>query len=115
MLTGFRYWIPSPRRAERRKRKTSIELRRVYPSSNSAFRKREPMPSTKAPNKPGHITTGNVLEDLGFSPEEIREIEIQSDLWVPIRAEIEARKLTQSSKLAKVLKIHQPDARAKPE
>jgi predicted XRE-type DNA-binding protein len=68
------------------------------------------MPSTKAPNKPSHITTGNVLEDLGFSPEEIREIEIQSDLWVPIRAEIEARKLTQSSKLAKVLKIHQPDA-----
>jgi predicted XRE-type DNA-binding protein len=67
------------------------------------------MPSTKAPNKPGHITTGNVLEDLGFSPEEIREIEIQSALWVPIRAEIEARKLTQSQ-LAKVLQIHQPDA-----
>jgi len=62
-----------------------------------------------AANKPGHITTGNVLEDLGFSAEEIREIEIQHDLWVPIRAEIEARKLTQS-KLAKVLQIHQPDA-----
>jgi predicted XRE-type DNA-binding protein len=66
------------------------------------------MSSAKAVNKPGHITTGNVLEDLGFSAQEIREIEIQHDLWVPIRAEIEARKLTQSQ-LAKVLQIHQPD------
>jgi len=36
-------------------------------------------------------------------------MEIQYDLWVPIRAEIEARKLTQTQ-LAKVLQIHQPDA-----
>jgi len=60
-------------------------------------------------NKPGHITTGNVLEDLGFSTQEIREMEIKHDLWVSIRAEIEARKLTQTQ-LAKVLQIHQPDA-----
>jgi len=63
----------------------------------------------KAANKPTHITTGNVLEDLGFSAEEIREIELKHDLWVPIRAEIESRKLTQST-LAKELQIHQPDA-----
>jgi len=67
------------------------------------------MPSAKETNKPEHITTGNVLEDLGFSAEEIREIEIQHDLWVPIRAEIEARKLTQAQ-VAKLLQIHQPDA-----
>jgi predicted XRE-type DNA-binding protein len=67
------------------------------------------MPNAKETNKPGHITTGNVLADLGFSAEEIREIEIQHDLWVPIRAEIEARKLTQAQ-VAKVLEIHQPDA-----
>lgn len=67
------------------------------------------MPSANETNKPGHVTTGNVLEDLGFSPEEIREIEIQHDLFVPIRAEIEARKLTQAQ-VAKVLQIHQPDA-----
>ena len=67
------------------------------------------MPSAKAANKPGHITTGNVLEDLGFSPEEIREIVIKHDLWAPIREEIESRKLTQA-KLSKVLQIHQPDA-----
>jgi predicted XRE-type DNA-binding protein len=67
------------------------------------------MPSTKGKNEPSHVTIGNVLDDLGFSPEEIREIEIQHDLWVPIRAEIEARGLTQAQ-LAKVLQIHQPDA-----
>jgi len=67
------------------------------------------MPSTKETNRPGHITTGNVLEDLGFSAEEIRELEIKHELWVPIRAEIEARKLTQAQ-LARVLEIHQPDA-----
>lgn len=50
------------------------------------------MPSAKTANEPGHITTGNVLEDLGFSAEEIREMEIKHDLWVPIRAEIESRK-----------------------
>jgi hypothetical protein len=50
-----------------------------------------------------------VLEDLGFSPEEIREIEIKHDLWAPIREEIESRKLTQA-KLCKALQIHQPDA-----
>jgi predicted XRE-type DNA-binding protein len=67
------------------------------------------MPNAKAADKPGHITTGNVLEDLGFSAQEIREMEIKHGLWVPIRAEVEARKLTQS-KLAKLLQIHQPDA-----
>jgi len=67
------------------------------------------MSNARAANKPGHITTGNVLEDLGFSAEEIREIEIKHDLWASIRAEIEARKLSQSQ-LAKVLEIHQPDA-----
>ena len=67
------------------------------------------MPSGKVANKLGHITTGNVLEDLGFSAEEIREMEIKHNLWVPIRAEIEAQELTQSQ-LANALQIHQPDA-----
>jgi predicted XRE-type DNA-binding protein len=67
------------------------------------------MPSAEKTSKPGHITTGNVLEDLGFSAQEIREMEIKHDLWSPIREEIEARKLTQAQ-LVKVLNIHQPDA-----
>jgi hypothetical protein len=40
-------------------------------------------------NKPGHITTGNVLEDLGFSEEEILEMEIK--LSVVPKAETKAR------------------------
>ena len=67
------------------------------------------MPRENETNKPGHITTGNVLEDLGFSAEEIREIELQHNLWAPIRDEIKRRKLTQSM-VAKILQIHQPDA-----
>ncbi len=67
------------------------------------------MPRAKETNEPGHITTGNVLEDLGFSAEEIREIEIQHELWKHIRDEIKRRKLTQSM-VAKILQIHQPDA-----
>lgn len=60
-------------------------------------------------NKAGHVTTGNVLEELGFSARDIREMEIKHDLWSAIRAEIESRKLTQSQ-VARALKIHQPDA-----
>jgi predicted XRE-type DNA-binding protein len=67
------------------------------------------MPRAKEINKPEHITTGNVMEDLGFSAEEIREIEIQHDLWAPIRDEIKRRKLTQTM-VAEILQIHQPDA-----
>jgi predicted XRE-type DNA-binding protein len=67
------------------------------------------MRSGKAANEPGHITTGSVLEDLGFSSEEIREMEIKQSLWIPIRAEIEAQKFTQAQ-IAKTLQIHQPDA-----
>ncbi|HVZ84346.1 MAG TPA: helix-turn-helix transcriptional regulator [Terracidiphilus sp.] len=67
------------------------------------------MPNAKSANKPAHVTAGNVMEDLGFSPEEIHETEIKHALWKPMRAAIEARKLTQAQ-VAKALGIHQPDA-----
>ena len=67
------------------------------------------MRSKKTSNESSHITTGNVLEDLGFSTQEIREIEVQHALWLPICAEIKARKLSQAQ-VAKLLQIHQPDA-----
>ena len=60
-------------------------------------------------NKAGHITNGDVLADLGFTPEEIRETEIKMTIWRPLRAEIEARGLTQAQ-IAGLLQIHQPDA-----
>jgi len=67
------------------------------------------MAKASALNKSGHITTGDVLEDLGFTAEEIRETEIKMTIWRPLRAEIEARGLTQAE-LAGLLHIHQPDA-----
>ena len=67
------------------------------------------MPNARAANKPTHVTAGNVMEDLGFSPQEIREMEIKQGLWEPIRAVIEAKKLTQAQ-VGRMLEIHQPDA-----
>ena len=63
----------------------------------------------KAGNRAGHITHGNVLEDLGFTAEETREIEIKMTIWRPLRAEMEARGLTQAEVVG-LLRMHQPDA-----
>ena len=57
-----------------------------------------------AEDKPGHVTRGNVLHDLGFTAEEIRETEIKMTIWRPLRAEIEARGLTQVQ-IANLLQI----------
>jgi predicted XRE-type DNA-binding protein len=67
------------------------------------------MAKANAENRPGHITEGDVLADIGFSAEEIRETEIKMTIWRPLRAEIEARGWTQAQ-LAGLLQIHQPDA-----
>jgi predicted XRE-type DNA-binding protein len=67
------------------------------------------MARTNPGNKAGHVTNGNVLEDLGFTAEEIRETEIKMTIWRPLRAEIEARGLTQVQ-IANLLQMHQPDA-----
>jgi len=57
---------------------------------------------------PGHTTQGDVLADLGFTAEEIRETEIKMTICRPLCAEIEARGLTQTE-VAGLLQIHQPD------
>ena len=66
------------------------------------------MPNTSKPSKPGHITTGDILEDLGFSPQETIEAKVKSDLWRDLLAHIERRGVNQAY-LKKTLKIHQPD------
>lgn len=60
-------------------------------------------------NQPGHVTEGDVLADLGFTSEEIRETEIKMTIWRPLRAEIEARGLTQAA-VVSLLEVHQPEA-----
>ena len=66
------------------------------------------MPNTSQPGKPGHITTGDILEDLGFSPHETLEAKVKSDLWRDLLVHIEQRGVDQAY-LKKTLKIHQPD------
>jgi len=66
------------------------------------------MPNTNKRSKPGHITTGDILEDLGFSPQETLEAKIKFDLWRDLVIHIERRGFSQAY-LKKTLSIHQPD------
>ena len=66
------------------------------------------MPSTSKPNKPGHITTGDILEDLGFPPQEALEAKVKADLWRDLLVHI-ARRGVDQAYLKKTLKLHQPD------
>jgi len=66
------------------------------------------MPNTSKPIKPGHITTGDILEDLGFSAQETLEAKVKADLWRDLLVHIERRGVDQAY-LKKTLKIHQPD------
>jgi predicted XRE-type DNA-binding protein len=66
------------------------------------------MPNTNKTNKPGHITRGDVLEDLGFSPQETIEAKVKSDLWRDLLIHIERRGFDQAY-LQKTLKLYQPD------
>ena len=60
-----------------------------------------------APTKPSHITTGNVFDDLGFSPEKAAELKIKSDIFLAIRRTIDAAGHTQRD-LCRILDDHQP-------
>jgi predicted XRE-type DNA-binding protein len=66
------------------------------------------MPSSKLANQPGHLTKGDIFDDLGLSPQEALEAKIKSDLWRDLVSHIERKRLSQSH-LRDVLKIHQPD------
>jgi predicted XRE-type DNA-binding protein len=57
---------------------------------------------------PGHITTGDIFDDLGASPAEALEAKIKADIWQALISCIEQRKITQTE-LAGILKVHQPD------
>jgi predicted XRE-type DNA-binding protein len=57
--------------------------------------------------KPSHITTDNIFEDIGFSPEEAAELTIKSDIFLAIRSAIDAAGHTQRD-LCRILGEHQP-------
>ncbi len=65
------------------------------------------MKNVKA-NKPGHVTKGDVLHDLGFSQAELVELKVKADLWRDLIACITPLALTQKE-LAQRLGVHQPE------
>ena len=54
-----------------------------------------------------HVTTGDVLDDLGFSRSEATALKFKADLLDAIRQEIERRNYTQRQ-LVDILDEHQP-------
>jgi predicted XRE-type DNA-binding protein len=66
------------------------------------------MPSVNQVNKPGHITKGDIFDDLGLSPQEAIEAKVKANIWHDLLIHIERRGLAPAD-LQKILKIHQPD------
>jgi len=58
-------------------------------------------------NKPTHISKGNVIDDLGFSPEEAAAIKLKASLHAEILRVVEKRKL-KARELEKILDQPQP-------
>lgn len=59
-------------------------------------------------SKPNHITTGDVLDDLGFSRSEASALKIKSSILEAILAEIDRRGFTQRE-LVDLLDEYQPN------
>jgi predicted XRE-type DNA-binding protein len=65
------------------------------------------MKSARA-SKPGHVTKGDVLNDLGLSRGELIELKVKTELWRDLVACITPLGLTQKE-LAQRLGVHQPE------
>lgn len=63
---------------------------------------------SKANEKPQHLTSGSVLDDLGFSPAEALEIKVKAEIYRDLLQYIHERAFTQHE-LGTLLGIHQPD------
>ena len=61
----------------------------------------------KSENKPGHITKGDVFDDLGLSRSEASALKVKATLLDAILGEIEKRGYTQSQ-LVEILDEYQP-------
>jgi len=66
------------------------------------------MKNTSRNNRPGHITKGDIFDDLGFSPAETLEGKIKADIWQALMRHIEQRGFSQAYLVTR-LKAHQPD------
>ncbi len=59
----------------------------------------------RAANKPTHVTHGNVLDDLGFSPEEATALEFKAELY---QAVLKVAKKYSQKELQRILAEPQP-------
>ena len=66
------------------------------------------MKNTSPKNRPGHITKGDIFDDLGFSPAETLEAKVKADIWQALIDYIDRNHLSQADLVSK-LKAHQPD------
>ena len=58
-------------------------------------------------NKPGHLTNGNIFDDLGFSREEANALKIKAKILSAIVKHVKGKKYTQAQ-LADLLDEYQP-------
>ncbi len=65
------------------------------------------MKTRASENKPSHISKGNVIDDLGFSPEEAAAVKLKASLHAEILRVVAKRKL-RSRDLEKILDQPQP-------
>ena len=66
------------------------------------------MKNTNQKNKPGHITRGDIFDDLGFSPADTLEAKVKADIWQALMGHIELHRFSQADLVLR-LKAHQPD------
>jgi predicted XRE-type DNA-binding protein len=61
----------------------------------------------KSENKPTHITTDNIFEDIGFPPEVAAALKVKACLMSAIVEEVRRKRYTQRQ-LTQILDEHQP-------
>ena len=66
------------------------------------------MKNASPKNKPGHITKGDIFDDLGFSPAETLEAKVKAEIWQALIDCIARQRFTQADLVLR-LKAHQPD------
>jgi predicted XRE-type DNA-binding protein len=62
----------------------------------------------KTTNKPGHVTRGDVFDDLGFTAAEASVLKIKAKILSALLEKIKQQRLTQAQ-LARVLDDYQPN------
>ena len=54
------------------------------------------MKNANQSNKPGHVTKGDIFDDLGFSPAETLEMKIKAEIWQALLQHIEEQGFKQA-------------------